>query len=56
MPVDTVADLLETRLAVRAAERELGKLAPNDPERKAAEALLRQVRSPLCSLSRVRQP
>jgi len=37
---DTLADLLAARLAVAAAERELEKLEPTDPGRRAAEALL----------------
>jgi hypothetical protein len=42
---NTLADLLEARLAVRTAERELQRLEPTDPARHAAEALLRRARS-----------
>jgi len=43
--LDTLAELLEARLAVAAAERELQKLGPADHDRHAAEALLRRARS-----------
>jgi hypothetical protein len=37
---DTLADLLEARLAYGTARRELDKLGPNDRTRPAAEATL----------------
>jgi hypothetical protein len=44
MPADTLSDLMEARLTVAAAKRELDKLKRTDPARHAAEALLRRAR------------
>jgi hypothetical protein len=41
---DTLADLVEARLACIAADRQLSKLEPNDPARPAAEAALERGR------------